>query len=642
MLNSNSFIKRKIIYNDKILYLILGVVCILWFSHFRNAIIMGDDLGIPFMFSHSTNIWDMIFGYSGGNKYRPVLNAVLLFEYKLFGLNYQCYFWFNVIVHLIISFVVYSIVKMITNDNKPLAFVGGILFVTSTFSYYNITQLLGIMEALCILLMLLAVKAAIQFYKTTQVKYLFFSLIFSTLLIFTHERYIVLVAVYIIFILFCNFLNFKSKIIYSLISTIPFIFNYAFKSLILGAMFFEGTGGQQIKLNFKQVLSFVFQSVMSILGINYGPNYLNGYNFLQYSQVEKMFSLASFGLIILTLLAFIFFNIIKEKNQRVKEIARFIIALALAGALIISYSVTIRVEMRWVFAPYVVFIIFFLYVINKLKFIAVIKYLTLAIICGVTLVNNFALRQNNGDIYFNRAFYISQSVYKNTIGEYGQSFSNYKVYFLYQNEMNWAIGGTDLLFLNQYLDKPLNGKMVNNLEEIDDFSENVKVFYLNNKLNIEELDTKYLSEKNELREKYNVIKNLDELFSSAKVLPETETSTPTGKGVCFLQDRSFTVVSNYSYQIPIDIKKDNELVFEINMPIDVGDGCTFDIYYDKEGKKTQLISKDIDTNQKSSIIKSKINQDLNSGKLVFSVHSNSADDAGDWVSFTNPMILKHK
>ena len=444
---------KNIINNNSVVFIFFASIGIIWFGCFRNQVIMGDDLGITSFFSQNINPLKLMFGYFGGNKYRPILSIVQYCQYRVFGSNYQCYFWFNVLVHTFNAYLIYHIVKRVTK-NFGFSIVAAVCFITSIYSYYNITQLFGVMESMCLLFLLLVIIMLISFYSTQKSKYLYYSLAFSFLLIFTHERYIVLFGVYCVFLIFCDSLKPKKKIIYLLISAIPFLVNYLFKIIVLGAIFFEGTGGNQIKVDFRQILIFIKQSVLSILGINTGANYLHGYVYDNFLLRDKIFAFILFGLIGITLSAFVYFNIFREKNKsnKFRQFYILLVSLAFAGALIVSYSITVRVEMRWIYSPYIVFVLFFMYALHKIKIKKIIVNIIFVLFCALSLITNYNYRQNTGEIYFNRAFFMANSVYNNTVKRYGEEISNYKLYFIYQNELQWAVGGNNLYLINQYLD----------------------------------------------------------------------------------------------------------------------------------------------------------------------------------------------
>ena len=137
--------------NDILLTFFLCAINLYWFLPFMSqGIVMGDDLGV--IMARELNFLDAII--PKGDKYRPVYSFFAILSAHLFDDCYELYFLLNVVMNIAVSLLLYFLLKRITADKRYVSFAMTVLFILSPFVYYNITQVLGFMESLCLLLML--------------------------------------------------------------------------------------------------------------------------------------------------------------------------------------------------------------------------------------------------------------------------------------------------------------------------------------------------------------------------------------------------------------------------------------------------------------------------------------------------------
>lgn len=447
-----------------LLFLFFVIANLVWFFEFRDGIISGDDIGIPFSFGGNKTFWEMVF--AGAEKYRPVINFVWVLEYKLFGLNYLGYYLFNIILHSLTSTSLFFVMEKITKD-KITSFVVVMVYQFSFLCYYNITQALGSMEELCLFFLVWIVYSMYLIYKEQKISYLCLLAIVSMFVVFTHERFLVLMLTNALVVFFFYRKEYKKKIGALCIVEFPFLFNLLLKKLIFDNTIMVGTGGTYIDINIKSIFSYVLESVALVFGINIGPEYLNGYTWNYCENNQKVLSvlLATFFIV---LIFFYLFKVIRMvKRERVEEIKKFVTAVFFVGCLMISYCVTIRVEMRWVYAPFLVFVMYIGYMLSKVCLKRGFKLTLLVILLVLSLQYNWNHKEHSQGVYFNASMNAANTIYDLTIGEYGNTISQYNLYVLKTNTILWAMGGEEMLTLNQFMDEPLNYFWISSIDEVD-------------------------------------------------------------------------------------------------------------------------------------------------------------------------------
>lgn len=479
---------------------ILCIFSVIWFLPFRNGVITMDDVGVIFYYSNNTiDFFQKIFLNIGANRYRPIFYVFQYFEYELFGKNYQLWFYFNVLVNILIVIALYNLVLKITK-NRWIPFAICLIYITSRFSYYNITQFNGILEATCLLILILIIYYSIDFWQKKSIKYLVFTVLLYSLLIFTHERYVVLIGFLIALIFLSDFITLKQKIFYSGLSAIPLLLNIILKVAVFKIPFFVGAGSaSEISFNFNTAVTHYFLSVLNVIGINIGPGYLYGLTFVspEMALQYKIVSLSVTVIPLLILCIFIFYYIIlnKDKNSKTDEIKKLFLAVFLVCLIILSFSVTIRVEQRWIYAPFIVYITYIGYCAckiitpnsgmikenddkcqisnhsgskcrstDKVKKIIVLISIFLLVCSSITM--DLKYRENINSIFFMGGMQGAKTILDATYGQYGKSLESYEVYVIDPNAgADWSTSLNGLITANSDL-KNIRVKTVSDILKV--------------------------------------------------------------------------------------------------------------------------------------------------------------------------------
>jgi hypothetical protein len=452
--------------------LILCVINWYWFDPLKEKIfLIGDDIRFYNIVKSSDNIVKTMLTNDAG-IYRPVSYLVMAIVAKLLGTNSNAYFQFNVIFNTLIILSIYKIVYTIAEKNKfYLAFLGSFLYVVAVYSYYGITQLLGLMEQMCVFFCVWFFYFIMKYIKYRNQKDYICSVLIYLLVLLSHERFLTLLGVYIVL----NFLilydrNIKIKVKNMAIASIPAIYFIVMKVYILNVKLFVGTGQVAIEFSVGRTIEYIGQSILSMLGILVGPGYLMGHLFGEFNKIDQIMILITVILLIACFGVYVYQCIIKNKMDKKEELQKLFAFIFIEGATIVCYSVSSRIEMRQIYVPYVVFIIYVMYCVSKIN-VSFEAISTISLFCAVIIgINAYVYRQNTDSLFFFRAMSFGKSGYGNTIAM-NEDIEDYKLYIEENGELTWAMLLSDEKDIFYMYDKEVEWER---FEDLDILQQNVE------------------------------------------------------------------------------------------------------------------------------------------------------------------------
>lgn len=430
---------------------------------------MGDDLVRSYQLSEYKSFTTAFSYILDGTKYRPISDLCHLTLFKLFSYNYSLYFFFNILFNFVLTIILFSLIKKVSNSDSLTAFFLSILYITARFSYYNILQTSGILELLCLLLLLLIVNGSIGFIRTGAPKYAILMSIFYLLIVFTHERYLVLLPFLVmVVLLFDKSQNYLRTGAVVFIMLVPLFLNLFLKKVIFKISFLQRTGTVPLDLNVLSISGKMWAGFLKIAGINNGPQYLNLIAFSDGNTVFKLTSI-SIALLVFLLLGLALLQFLKlPRSGQKKEIKLFVVWLVLFSSLLFSASIAFEQEQRWLYSAFVVFLIYFSYLFSRLSFrkLMIVKYFFLFVFFLLVIRNDIYYKSFLPNLYFGRANAIADSFYDETIRKYGTKITDYEVYVEKFKDYEWILQGS--LFFRPYInDKNFIIRYVDGIKEID-------------------------------------------------------------------------------------------------------------------------------------------------------------------------------
>lgn len=381
-----------------------------------------DDLGTyNVLMNEETTVWQEITN-TVSNKTRYVLNIILMLFFHLVDGEVKGFeridtfllIW-NIIVAINFFIIIFWLLdKYEDNKRSFYACITTLMFGWTRLSYYHFTEVLGIMESLALILTLYFLILLMKDNFKFTPKYWIANLIYF-ICIYIHERYFVLVGV-LAFYVFIGILLNKSVTKYIknilLIVVMP-IFFFLMRFLVLGKRVMDGTGGTSVTDSFS--LSTFFKHMLYqlgyLLGIN-APNnaYLNG---IDPQSVPLGIYFLSGIIVVLYIITFIKFLRRIEENKFL-EISKLLVIFCTMLCSIISSSVTIRVEMRWVYVSYAIFLLSFVFMLSKLelnvKSYYMMTFLSISVICSFFVENFYRSKWDN--LYYWNDRELSSSLYE--------------------------------------------------------------------------------------------------------------------------------------------------------------------------------------------------------------------------------------
>lgn len=292
-------------------------------------------------------------------KFRPVYWIVAWIYQGILNNNLILIVPINILIGAGIAIAVYFFAKRLAKS-KEIAFVLAAMFAVSRFSYYNIGQFLGVMEAMALIFALAMLYFLYGYINGKNDMNFYYACIVYFINCFTHERFMVLFPM----LLFAVIVKEGRRILNAAISIATFILIIYIRFMALKSFVPEGTGGSKVSETFK-ISDLIFSlktEILYILGINTGPEYLCGIKFLDANIIVRVIIVISIIALIGFLAKFTYSLIMNSEKLNLIWIKNTLLFLGFIIGSIVCSAVTIRVEMRWIYAPYLFVLLLIAYI----------------------------------------------------------------------------------------------------------------------------------------------------------------------------------------------------------------------------------------------------------------------------------------
>ena len=532
----------------QILYFAVSFLLIMGFAFYVNrhihikALYM-DDLYL-FSFFREQDFFTFSFPIGNAVRFRPVYWALSYIEMVFVGNDPNRYWYFNVALNGLLACFLFYFSWVVSKGKKLIPLLLSVVFLSAHFAYYQIAQALGILETLALGFSLLTLYFLYQelneekhFLRNLALSHLFFFL-----LVFTHERYIALLPLFYVPLLFRGRAG-KAKIltggkneghqgqtdrdragqdtveaewkereqkekkkkIFFFTSHLPYILPlaqaflfYAIRKFAIGSFVPKGTGGTEVSESFKlgEALQNAFAEVYYIFGFQKGPEHLNGIPWEKVSPDIRKLVYASIAVLAFTVMLSLIFALVRifktekstgnsiavstdgitgtntesrtksstesnagkeQKRQKLARLRSFIgnniLFLLFIAMCIGSSSVTIRVEMRWVYVSFAASLLYFSYLLGVSR-LPLGTIFCLAFICLRLPVERY-YRSYFPQIYFWEDQDRMNSLAEQTIEKYGRGGVLGKQVYILENKYKMSKFYGDTFF--QVFDEDFSG-----------------------------------------------------------------------------------------------------------------------------------------------------------------------------------------
>ena len=383
--------------------------------------------------------------YETAMHYRPVFYVGLFSYFALIGTNVSRVLSINFVLCSILATVVYYLSRKL-KIHRFLALLIVVLFSTINFLYYEIYQLIGFIEGYSMLFSLVILVLSIKLSYADDIcfkRYSKLCLVFYLLLVFLHERYFPMLLLPLIATKVNKLVDKKDKRVFNILYYAELIFFFAIRYYHLRIIIPRGTDCTSLVDNFDLIRSFKFMyhQLMYLFGVNLGPEYLCGIDFVNTNDNIKIV-IGTSAIIVLTIVSmYIYF---KTKNKKttddknalttkdnnefdIKHIDLFFILYIFLC--ILQSSLTIRVELRWLLASFVGLIIYLshmlMYIFIELGFNSSnifkrnIVFVIFLLFFSTRIVMNIYFKNNREKLFIINEQIVVNSLYENTVEKYG-------------------------------------------------------------------------------------------------------------------------------------------------------------------------------------------------------------------------------
>ena len=288
------------------------------------------------------------------NKYRPVFNAVFMAFWHLCGRSSDSMLGLLPVLNALLGVALYLVCQRLY-QRRPLSIAIGAVFLLSRFAYFSVTQLFGIMEMLALFLGIALLLLTVDFVLHKRDGSFWCALVCYLLAMNTHERTMVYCVVLIAGA--CMRMSekrirpTKKHLVQALCVLAALVFQIVLRGLVLGKDAWIGTGEDtSVFSNFSlsMVLANAIKQIAYLFGWSARESYLSGYGFDQVPGYARVCACA-FDVGVGLLLLLFFMDLILRREGRSDALRSLTLFLLFIGCAIGSSSVTIRVEMRWLY-----------------------------------------------------------------------------------------------------------------------------------------------------------------------------------------------------------------------------------------------------------------------------------------------------
>lgn len=395
-----------------------------------------DDLYLWSCYGEQS-FWEYVFPV-GSTRFRFLFYLAAWLELGIIGPHVQWIVPINILLNTGIAYTLYRIGRSYSHS----LYVGalcGFAFLASRMSYYQIGQLYGLMETMAMWMAIGILYFLCEFMndrggKDHQRFWLACGLYGGVC--FVHERYMVLLPLFFLVLLCRRIKNIRLWSVPAGVFALVQLIRFAF----IGSIMPAGTGRTQVMETFtwSGVLRYACSQVAYLFGINAGPEHLNGQNFRMAPLWVTLLVIVADLALLAVILSFLGKLVQERKHCSQYFYTSLLFAGFIAGCIVCS-SVTIRVEMRWVYVSYAALLLFLSWLYGALTdkmrekgtWMQMVSYVVmLTVYVALMLPVELHYRKMYPNLYFWPDQHWYNSLAEETYGTYGESIFGRTIYLV--------------------------------------------------------------------------------------------------------------------------------------------------------------------------------------------------------------------
>lgn len=300
----------------------------------------------------------------GSTRFRFLYYLAAWLEMAVVGNHVNWFVPFNILMNAFVSWSLYFMGRRLSRS-KAVGFLCGFMYLASRMAYYQVGQVLGLMETMALWM---AIGFLWYLYRYLNEKdsrkCIYLSCVLYFGVCFVHERYMVLFPL----LLFALAVKRSKKPLEWGMSIGSFLLVQGIRAVTIGSVLPAGTGGTQVADTFSlgQTIRYALSQAAYVFGINAGPQHLNGLPWSASPLYIKLLVLLADGAVTVLVICFLVRLIREKRAARGRMLCSSALFLMFIGACIACSSVTIRVEMRWVYVSFTAALLFLAYMYGEL------------------------------------------------------------------------------------------------------------------------------------------------------------------------------------------------------------------------------------------------------------------------------------
>lgn len=344
----------------------------------------------------------------GGTRFRFVFYLAAWLELFFLGNHVTWMVPFNIVLNSIIAWSLYRIFVKVSGGRKFVSLALAAAYLLSRMSYYQIGQFYGLMESLGLWAAVGLLYSVYVYVNEKRASAYFWANGLYFLASFIHERYMVLLPVLLLGLVFGRWAGIREKRsrewsvgspkeeevrrdagrsrsrasrsgsprtgrsggpgtgrkpgasssgvsgwLLLAVTAATAVLIQVIRLFTIGTLSPAGTGGTDVADTFKisDAIAHAWEQVAFVFGRNSGPDYLCIEPFAKAPSDIRFLILASNAVLGLAVLIFLI-GMIRDRGRVLAHGRNLVLFLAFIALCIGSSSVTIRVEMRWVYVVY--------------------------------------------------------------------------------------------------------------------------------------------------------------------------------------------------------------------------------------------------------------------------------------------------
>ena len=374
----------------------------------------------------------------GSTRFRFLYYLAAWLEFAVIGTHLERIVVINILMNIGVAFTIYRMGRSFSRSTY-IGALAGLVYLASRMAYYQIGQVYGLMETMALWMAIGILYLLCRYLNTkdTDGKKEFAAACgLYTAVCFVHERYMVLLPLFFLVLVLRRAKDWKLWAA----SAASFAAVQLIRLVTIGGLSPAGTGGTDVADTFslKTAIHYAFSQVAYVFGVNAGPEHLNGQNFRQ-APIWVMLLIAAADLMLVGMVVAFAAHCIMHRKRAFSYIGTSLLFLGFIAGCIACSSVTIRVEMRWVYVSYAAALLYLCWLYGILTegmlkmgvWVQAVPYLAMITVYAVlTLPTELYYRSLYPKLYYWADQQRYNSLAEETYGTYGDQIFGKTIYII--------------------------------------------------------------------------------------------------------------------------------------------------------------------------------------------------------------------